>query len=39
LVQIPVLYDGEESFIADLDNEMDSVAMDELNYTVSSITG
>jgi hypothetical protein len=35
IVQIPVMYDGEETIIADLTNEMDAVAMDELNYTIS----
>ena len=35
LVQIPVIYDGEETIIADLTNEMDAVAMNELNYTIA----
>jgi hypothetical protein len=35
LIQIPVAYDGEETIIADLTNEMDAVAMNELNYTIA----
>ena len=38
LIQIPVLYDGEEPVIADLTNEMDAVAMDELNFTIAKTT-
>lgn len=35
LLQIPVVYDGEETIIADLTNEMDAIAMDETNFTIA----